>query len=259
MMPATKHLIVSRFNEGLEWMEKLPVNEFDKIFIYNKGKDDLEIKRGDCCYEIIKLENIGKCDHTYLYHILTHYDDLGDINVFLPGTADDPVKMFNTILTMTVALCTHNSMFVCHKHAEGIRQAFFNFLMDDYETRDSRNRDLEPSKSTQPSPIRPFGLWYLMNFGDLHVEHVSYFGIFAVSKKHIRQRSFDKYVHLYKYLNTHKNPEVGHYFERSWHAIFDPIPKDCVYCTPDNKFLNMTDIMTEPTYTLEDLKKIIGL
>jgi hypothetical protein len=254
-----KHLIVSRFNEGLEWIEKLPVNEFDKIFIYNKGNDDLEIKRVDCSYEIIKLPNVGKCDHTYLYHILTHYDDLGDVNVFLPGTADDPVKMFNTIVCMTMALHTGNSMFVTHEHKTGVRQDFFNFIMEDYETRDARNKELEPSKEMQASPIRPFGFWYLMNFGDLHIEHVSYFGIFAASKALIRNRNFDSYVHLYKYLNTHKNPEVGHYFERSWHAIFHPVPPECIYHIPDNKFLNATDIMSAPTYTLGEIKKLIGL
>ena len=30
-------------------------------------------------------------------------------------------------------------------------------------------------------------------------------------------------------MEGHPNPEVGHYFERAWVAIFDPIPEKCLY------------------------------
>ena len=257
----TKHLIVSRFNEDLSWLNVLPVHEFDHVYIYNKGKDDLEVKRRDIRYTIIKLPNVGKCDHSYIYHILTKYECLGDVNVFLPGTADDSIKLFNTLVTTTVALHTGRSMFVGHAHPQGVRQKFFNFTMEDYETRDERNRALEPSREMKACDVRPFGFWYLVNFPDIEVFHVSYFGIFAVTKEHIRNRSFDGYVSLYKYLNTHRSPEAGHYFERSWLAIFHPIPVDHIYPIPDNKFVGLSKTLMEreTTYELKDLCGILGL
>lgn len=259
----TKHLIVSRFNEDLAWFDVLPMDEFDEIFVYNKGRDDLVIRRDDCRHKIkiIKLVNLGKCDHTYLYHIISNYHRLGDVNVFLPGTADDPVKVFNTLVTMTVSLHTRNSIFVAHEHQQGIRQHFFNLVMNDYQTRDMRNRELEPSKDMQPSGVRPFGFWYLVNFPEIEVKHVSYFGIFAVAREHIHNRTFDSYVNLYRMLNTHKNPEVGHYFERSWLAIFHPVPRENIYSVPDNKFIGLSpDIMkVKEPYTLPKLCEILGL
>ena len=50
-----------------------------------------------------------------------------------------------------------------------------------------------------------------------------YSGIFAVSRKHIRQRSSQSYRMLVEYINKHSNPEAGHYFERAWLAIFSPV------------------------------------
>jgi hypothetical protein len=36
--------------------------------------------------KIVNLPNVGKCDHTYLYHIINNYNNLSKILVFLPGS-----------------------------------------------------------------------------------------------------------------------------------------------------------------------------
>ena len=41
---------------------------------------------------IIKLDNLGKNDHTYLYHIIENYHNLSNITVFIPGSLNIEYK-----------------------------------------------------------------------------------------------------------------------------------------------------------------------
>jgi len=249
----SKHLVISRFNEDLGWMNRLPVEEFDMIFIYNKGPDNLTITK-NVAHQVIQLPNIGKCDHTYVHHIITNYNNLGDVTLFLPGSCDDPVKWFNTIVTMTMAIKTKDSFFVTHQLDKPVHENFFDFTMNEYETRDERNK-LLASKEVLKSPIRPFGYWYISNFPDIYVYNLSYFGIFAVSRSHIHNRSLTSYLYLVTYLSTHHNPEAGHFFERSWLAIFHPVPYHNIYAIPDNQFVGSNNA-SDQSYTLQQLYKL---
>jgi hypothetical protein len=257
-------------------MSILPVHEFDHVFIYNKGDTDLDMACVRFCkaHTVIDLPNVGKCDHTYLHHILSNYYGLADVTVFLPGCCEDPIKWFNTLVTVTVALHTNNSIFVAHEYKEGVRKHFVSMYMDSYVSKDERNKALTKSNgevhtsgALLASPIRPFGLWYAANFPDLDIFHVSYFGIFAASKTHVRNRGFDSYVDLYKYVNAHPNPEVGHYLERTWLAVFNPVAAGShIYPIPDNKFFNFpppnaddNPDATSTLYTLPKLCEILGL
>eukprot|EP01034_Spumella_vulgaris_P024033 gene24033-30329_t len=53
--------------------------------------------------------------------------------------------------------------------------------------------------------------------------------MFAVSREHIHQHDIEYYRSLLKSLETHANPEDGHFIERSWVAVFHPIPEHCLY------------------------------
>jgi hypothetical protein len=58
---------------------------------------------------------------------------------------------------------------------------------------------------------------------------VNYFGVFAVSKKHILNHPQTYYQKLLAEFPKHSNPEVGHYFERAWLAVFHPVDGTCLY------------------------------
>jgi len=62
-------IVVARYNENLSWLKKLPKDII--ITVYNKGNDDINIPS-------IKLPNIGRESHTYLYHIIKNYNNLAD-------------------------------------------------------------------------------------------------------------------------------------------------------------------------------------
>jgi hypothetical protein len=75
-------IVIARYNEDLSWLKKVPKSI--KIIIYNKGLDDIEKIKG-IKYNIIKLPNIGRESHTYLYHIINNYNKLADKTIFCQG------------------------------------------------------------------------------------------------------------------------------------------------------------------------------
>lgn len=45
--------------------------------------------------------------------------------------------------------------------------------------------------------------------------------MFIITKETILNKE-KSYEHLLNQVNTHHNPETGHYFERSWETVFYP-------------------------------------
>lgn len=69
-------IIIARYKEDLSWLKK--INKNIKVTVYNKGPGDINIP-------FIKLPNIGRESHTYLYHIINNYNNLADITIFAQG------------------------------------------------------------------------------------------------------------------------------------------------------------------------------
>lgn len=253
--PLTLDLVVSRFTEDLAWLPRLPLHVFSRIFVYNKGDDDFEMPCEVKHFEVIKLPNVGKCDHSFLYHIMTRYYDLATSTVFLSGVCHQNEKWFNAMVTVLLASATHSSAFVTHEMSPNVRDAMFMLNFTTYESKDMKNREKLGTNALQPSVYRPFGIWYHKMFGDVQIKHVAYFGIFAASREHIHQRSIDSYVELYTCVNTHPNPEVGHYLERSWLAVFHPVPSQCICPLPENKFVIVNS--EDNNITFDMLEKVM--
>ena len=82
-------ICVSRYNEDLSWTLEYPFHQFNYT-VYNKGINENFEKR--YVSKIITLPNVGRCDHTYLHHVVTQYHALPNTVVFLPGSTDMPYK-----------------------------------------------------------------------------------------------------------------------------------------------------------------------
>jgi hypothetical protein len=80
-------LVVARHEEDVQWTEAYS----DICTLYNKG----DSKPNASLPFIIKLENIGREGHTYLYHIVSNYESLSQSVVF---TQADPFPHNPTIL-----------------------------------------------------------------------------------------------------------------------------------------------------------------
>jgi hypothetical protein len=74
-------IVVARYNENISYL-----TPFEKVsVIYNKGDDNIQEE----FINIIKLPNIGRESHTYLYHIINNYNNLADNTIFIQGNITD--------------------------------------------------------------------------------------------------------------------------------------------------------------------------
>lgn len=245
-------LVVARYKENLDWLNKYKHIRFQNVFIYNKSDSPVE----DCVNEyancVIKtLPNVGVCDHTYLYHIIENYDSLADVTVFAPGSADLEYKanVFKTTIDKTMT--TKDSVLNVYKFDIDADKAMYNFRMINYIPSSSHNRDRNDFKNVPASPT-PFGVWYRKHFPEVHTPYSSFLGIFAVSKEHVHQRPKSFYKEMINQVNTNTFHEASHFIERAWFSIFWPVPEKCIHVSPV-----ITDLI-DRTGAFRDVRMVEG-
>ena len=213
-------LVIARYNENLNWVNMDPFDKYP-VYVYNKGPND-NYTVNNKNVRIQKLNNVGKCDHTYLYHIIENYDNLADVTVFLPGSVNMNYKIGKAKKIMSELKQKLGSVFIGN-YMSNVKKHFYKFQLNDWKTTNKENYKENTEQKLQLSKIRPFGKWYENKFGDIQITHLSFGGIMAISKEHILQHSKQYYKDLIKDLDNSSNPEAGHYFERAWEAVFYPM------------------------------------
>ena len=212
-------IIVSRYNEDLTWTTEGVFNEY-KYTVYNKGDNDNFDKTN--VTKIINISNVGRCDHTYLYHIVTNYNRLSDIIVFFPGSLDLTYKKETAIQILNGIKNRKTAVFL-GEYSDDIKTTFDDFKVEKWCSSNPKNLEKNNENLLTLSPIRPYGNWFKYYFGNTIVSSFCYWGIFSIDKKDIIQHRIDRYIKLLHQLSNSSNPEVGHYIERSWCAIFHPM------------------------------------
>ena len=217
-------IVVARYGESLDFLSYHPFNKCAAI-VYNKGR----VIKSE--YPMVNLPNIGRCDHTYLYHVVKNYDTLAPVTLFIPGSCMDRHKQYKAYGACALALSTRTSVFPGKIFEPSVAVAERNFVVDKYTASNPANRRENPESTIQPATIRPFGKWYNEHFStvDNGTKVACLYGIFAVSREHIRQHPVSYYQTFLDQLSVGSNPEVGHYMERSWATLFYPYPESCVY------------------------------
>lgn len=221
-MQKSVELVVARYNEDLNWMKQDQIDKYSNVTIYNKGKNqDFYHKPSS---KIVTIDNVGRCDHTYLYHIIQNYDHLADIVAFLPGSADMGFKVNQTQRLFDTIEREDKAAFVNTRTFQTpLRDVYNDFQLDEWKASDTRNTEINSESKLEPSKYRPYGAWYDHYLKDTKAYTLSFYGIFSVAKEDIQQHPKSYYENLIKELSNSSNPEVGHYFERSWVAIFGPL------------------------------------
>jgi len=206
-------VVIARYKEDLKWTLEEPFNQF-RYVVYNKG-DDEDFEKTNVI-KILKLKNMGKDLQTHFHHIVHNYENLSDINVFLPGSLDLEYKkksakhMLNNIIKYNEACVSLPFI------------PYVNKLLYNYEQRIYINSSNGKEKvKVALSDVRPFGKWYETHFKeDLH--YLSQFGIYSVSKTDIKQHEKSKYEKILHQLSKHVNPEQAYFVEVSMYQIFYP-------------------------------------
>jgi Protein of unknown function (DUF3431) len=219
-------MVIARYNESLDWIKQEPFNRYP-IIIYNKG-NNTNFATTDKVQKVISLKNVGKCDHTYFHHIVNRYDNLADITIFLPGSIDMRNDKYAKTIKIFDNVAKYKTTVMIGQKNYDIKNALYGFSLNNYVTSDPRNKQANGESTLIPAQIRPFGKWYENKFGSLNTQYILYTGIFAVAKEDILQHSVSYYQEFLDELSVGSNPEVGHYVERSWQAIFNP-PSNRIY------------------------------
>lgn len=205
-------IVISHFCEKLDWAK--PLKSINKI-IYEKGsvkqqncpiyRDDVKVQN----LKVIRLPNIGRESHTYLYHIINNYNNLTDYTVFVQG---NPLSHCSDLVS------------IIQKLPESLNQ-LFEFSNGCYSLCDVclMERPVEWSRiEVFPKEVyeKFFSLendWFLFGSGAQYIVH----------KKCITNKPLEFYLSLYEYLveqykeDPKRHSHVPWSLERLWPSIFD--------------------------------------
>ena len=219
------HAIITRYNEYIDWIEYI-IDYVDFIYIYNKGSNKNLLKHFTPTQEqnkkikIIELPNIGRIDHTLVYHILENWDSLPNTLVSLPGS-----------ILMCYTKGSHLSAIMKRVKTDVIKTKYFgfysprfrkvspdfNYNIDNYMAEGLCNRNNNPFiKSEYPS----FQAWKKAIIDDRPIRYIAFRGMFAVCKENIKYIKKEIYVNLLSSLSVGDNIENGHFAERIWAHLF---------------------------------------
>lgn len=78
-------VVIAKYIEPISWIESRIVDEKTDVYIYDKSKSASLVSNERV--HINTLPNIGREAHTYLHHIIKHYDEMqdDDYTMFLQG------------------------------------------------------------------------------------------------------------------------------------------------------------------------------
>ncbi len=186
-------------------------------------------------FHFCSLPNTGREGQTYLFHIIHNYDvykkskEKGEpkrICVFLAASCVNERKRTMTRRIIKTAFENKDSTFYGLYYSKPLNKQFYSFKMESWEGTTTENVKNLPSKLCYPAAYRPFGLWFNHYFPSCSdkVHIACYNGLFAVATEHIMNHDIPYYQELLSDLDVHSNPEAGHFLERSWIAVFSPIP-----------------------------------
>lgn len=188
-------LVVARYNENLNWLRRVP-KEFG-VVVYDKS--------GENAGSAIALPNVGREAHTYLWHIVEHYENLADFTVFCQGKPFDHAYDFHQSLRRLAAQPLEDFL-------------PFGHIVD---TDDARGQRLfvrwSKNDDAHELDMRAFhrALW-----GNAGPEEYTFrLGAqFGISRVAIRQRPRDFYRRALQI--SMEFPDAAHCFERSWPLVF---------------------------------------
>jgi hypothetical protein len=210
-----KEIVVARYMEDLENLTSLSPHLQDAtVTVYNKGRSD---------DRYLSLPNVGKCDHTYMYHIVNRYDSLADVTVFVPASSYLPHKKWRLLRILKEVFENNRKTYLMTEQTAPLQLWMLGFLKkSEYNTTASEN--VCSVNTVSPATPRPFANWYKHHLEDVvgPLEYPTLLGIFATSKETIRRHPRKFYEQLLIQLENDMSPEAGFFLERSYHSIFRP-------------------------------------
>ena len=153
-------LVVAAYKEDLSWLKRyLPY--IGHVYLYCKSKDSCakglsaEIHKNPQRFSIQMLPNVGREAHTYLTHIINHYDSFSPRTVFTMGSLNISwVRELACAMLLPVGWCSHQDLVLIkpdkiYNYRINIKHALS--MGDGY--------DVYVRRPIVPVKIRPLGKW----------------------------------------------------------------------------------------------------
>jgi Protein of unknown function (DUF3431) len=209
-------IVVARYKESVAWLAPLAKH----VKLYNKGGTPVDIS----C-NVVDLPNVGRESHSYLKYILDNYDRLPQVVVFTQGAIEEELEEQYPYEYATGQKTSAGFMIELAQSALQHSQSQNLFL----------NERIPPPFRATPEARMPaykgeilddagmtLGEWYQDRVGRPYPASPPWYihALFAVRRERILQHPRELYERLIKDVDTSRNPEVGHYFEKTWYLLF---------------------------------------
>ena len=231
-----------------------------KVYIYGKKQQHSPLHTSYCEVVIDTLPNVGGCDHTYLSHIVRHYDTLPDVVICLKDTIDIHISntqnrqkgdtnlsrlkhLLNTLNTPSIVNITA-PIFSIYNIGTTTVKDIYGFQLDNWV------RQSSPCTTFTIATHRPFSKWFEhiccaegatandandandANEGSATESidgdrrlRVILGGMFAITSRRLTRIPKSTYQNILDSLESHgNNSEVEHYVERCYACLFQMLP-----------------------------------
>eukprot|EP00804_Cyclotella_cryptica_P022621 CCRYP_009500-RA/>CCRYP_009500-RA protein AED:0.28 eAED:0.28 QI:1468/1/1/1/0.6/0.5/6/139/1106 len=262
------HLVVSHCKSSLDWMQQF-VEGFAIDSIHIITKCDYPVVGALDSATILKMPNVGRCDHTYAWfmanllpRLAPEDDEENSVIVFLKDDISyENMHQFGewSELRHLTQMAASNHGFACGITSLNVTfsQSHFSlsafhktetlqeFAMATYQ-RNLKGYLLDPTEFK--SPFNSLGLWWdslgIESTGDL--TPVCYGGVFAASVRNIRRHTTEFWDAIETALSRGNNIQEGHYAERTWALLLStPLQDfqvDALMEHSDGVYINMSSM-----------------
>jgi hypothetical protein len=199
--PKELEVVVAWYTEDLSW---IPPAADPAVTVYSKN-GGLGVAPGERAWRVSQLPNVGREGHTYLRHIVDHYDDLADVTVFLQGDARPHSSP--DVGSAVAALRSRDVQWFLNLGTDRV------VTMTDFKCPHwtERGRDVTAAM-------------YAELFVSAAPRQVAFGAgaLFAVTRAAVRFRSLAFWRRCLQYLEGGVDPVEGYAMERLWPLLFEP-------------------------------------
>ena len=201
-------VVVPHYNENLDWL--LPYSRH--CHIYHKGgrlKPNLDFGQWEA------LANVGHISHVYLHHIISNYDRLANVTIFMPAGANekasfcscDILEYKNWALKAGIGYMTSRPFKINQEISSQMLVAYSGVAVHP-----SQDKTLEQfSRAIFGAEVEPL---------PQTIQWIP-FSCFSVIKEKIKKIPVNFYRRIINYLEDHPYPEESHFMQILWMYIFN--------------------------------------
>ncbi len=220
LAPSTIDIVVGHYSASLVWLDELlaqlPTDSY-RLFVYTKSQVE-RLVLSSPIHQWVRLANIGRCDHAYIYHIINTFDQAKSEKTFFvkdSATRHSTVKELLALLQTPLA-----DQAIGPLQASSYRgvDAVWRLLAWNEGHDQNNNRD---HFLTAPAFLTPFKSWSRVVLNDPYFEvetiHSRVHGaILLCRSENFSAVPIEVWIRIGLSLSTGGNVETGHYLERFW-------------------------------------------